>query len=284
MAAAFPYHTEWEGVRFDYFACGSCGAVFVHPLPTPEQLRATYSWEAYHRRNYTVVDQARYRSSAGLLAEFVGSGRRLLDFGCGTGGFLRAASEIGFVCHGVELNQDVAVRAAAAAGVPVTQLDEVVVSGQRFDVVVLRDVLAHLDDPVGMLSTLEKILSPRGVFFFDSPLEEERSLVRSVAQWSKRVRRALGVDRRSSFPPTMLFRASAAVQRRFLIERMGYTEQLFRVYETGWPYRIPSRVSSRPDLAVKQAIGTLAVGIAAMTRPLGIRMGNRFFGIYRAAP
>lgn len=280
----FPYETRWDDQSYRHLSCSSCRTTYLDPLPTPEQLAHVYTWDGYHGPEYRTVDQARYdRTVQALARSHEPAATRLLDFGCGAGGFLRAATQAGYRCRGVEHDADVALRATEAAGLPVESLQDAVAAGRRFDVIVLRDVLPHLPDPVGTLRTLEGLLDDGGSFFFDGPLEEERSLVRLAAASLKAARRRAGLDSIGVAPPTMLFRVNADGQRRFLVTRMGYRERFFEVYETGWPYHVPGRRPTSAELALKEAAGGLAIAAARLGRRVGVRLGNRFFGLYTPA-
>jgi len=276
---AFPYETVWDDTRFRYLRCIECGTTYVDPLPSGAQLARIYSWESYHGREYATPDPGFYGPSVRELARHRPAPARLLDFGCGGGGFLLAAREAGYDCEGAEYDSDVARRIEKVTGVWVRSHEEMA-AGAPFDVVVLRDVLPHLVEPMVTLRRLESVLKPGGALFLDGPLEEQASLVRLVAQGSKRLQRRLGGFRPASLAPTMLFRVDAAGQRRFLVGRMGYIERSFVVYETGWPYRVAGRSSSRPELVVKQAIGATAVAAAALGRGMRLALGNRFYGVY----
>lgn len=89
---------------------------------------------------------------------------RVLDVGCGKGGFLAAAKEAGAEVHGLELDPSVA-EVARQRGIPVTQgsLFDVGVPAGPWDVITLWDVLDHLDDPAGALQLLMRELAPGGV-------------------------------------------------------------------------------------------------------------------------
>jgi len=250
-------------------------------MPTSEQLGAIYGWSSYHEEAYADVDRARYRRAVQVLARTHDpSTTRLLDFGCGTSGFLLAARRAGYDCRGVEYDAEVCVRASARAGVPVARLDETVASGCHFDVIVLRDVLPHLPDPAAALRALEELLDDQGVFFFDGPLENGRSLVRLASGSLKSLRRQTGLDEVRVTTPTMLFRVGAAAQRRFLVDRMGYGEHLFEVYETGWPYHVPGRRPASVGTALKESVGLAAIAMAKVANRVGLDLGNRFFGLY----
>jgi len=96
-----------------------------------------------------------------------GSGRRLLDFGCGAGLFLQVAHERGFACYGVDLSADSIAGARrrkwganAYHGAP---LDVPEIAAGGFDVITLWSVLAHLATPVEDLTMLRGLLAPDGV-------------------------------------------------------------------------------------------------------------------------
>lgn len=277
----FPYETRWRDQVYRHLVCSSCRTTYLDPLPTPEELASVYTWEDYHQPLYSRVDHARYERTVQALARsHQPAGTQLLDFGCGAGGFLRAADRAGYTCRGVELDADVAAKASRAAGLPVEPIEEILSAGLRFDLVVLRDVLPHLPDPAATLRTLEGALDDGGAFVFDGPLEEERSVVRLAAGAVKAARRRAGLDSVGTTPPTMLFRVNAEGQRRFLVDRMGYRERSFEVYETGWPYHVPGRRPASVGLALKEATGGLAIVASRLGGRAGIRLGNRFFGLY----
>jgi SAM-dependent methyltransferase len=88
-----------------------------------------------------------------LEAAAVGPGTTLLDLGCGTGGFARAATDRGARVTGIDL--DPAAVARAAAEVP--EGGFVVGDAQEppsgpFDVVVAVQLLMHVADPVAVLA------------------------------------------------------------------------------------------------------------------------------------
>jgi SAM-dependent methyltransferase len=96
---------------------------------------------------------------------------RILDAGCGTGGNLAMLAEFGEVT-GLELDEQ-AVRVARLRGAgPVRRgglpLD-VPAWHRRFDLVVMTDVLEHLDDDVGALRSVAAVLRPGGFALLTVP-------------------------------------------------------------------------------------------------------------------
>jgi SAM-dependent methyltransferase len=107
-----------------------------------------------------------------LIARHVPAGR-LLDVGCGHGLLLDEARRRGYEVTGIELSTG-----AAAYARDVLKLDvleeplEDFAAGQpdgAFQVIVLADVLEHLDDPVAALSACERLLAPGGMLCVITP-------------------------------------------------------------------------------------------------------------------
>jgi 2-polyprenyl-3-methyl-5-hydroxy-6-metoxy-1,4-benzoquinol methylase len=128
----------------------------------------------YGRRFDLTSDYARNRqlryvlTMASLRPIFeLGTGRRLLDFGCGTGLFLELAEERGFECYGVDLSPDSIVEARARLRTaktfvgPPTSIPQI--AAGNFDVITMWSVLAHLPRPVDDLSMLRGLLAHDGV-------------------------------------------------------------------------------------------------------------------------
>jgi len=148
---------------------------------------------------------------------------RLVELGCGTGNVLAALTEFG-ECVGMEAHSDL-VAAAHAAGLDVRPgrlpADLPVPDGWA-DVVLLLDVLEHLDDDAAALATARRALAPGGLLVVTVPAyrwlwsdhdvalgHRRRYAARELAE---RVRGAgLSVERVSYFN-MLLFPAVAAVR------------------------------------------------------------------------
>lgn len=159
--------------RWDYHVvrCPSCGFLYRHPGIKPDRLGELYAdnysefltgeYEKKRRRRYRLVMDA----FSPLLDE--GAGRRLLDFGCGTGLFLQVAHKRGFETYGVDLSADSIERARKRPGGESTyfgrpdEIPEIAAGG--FDVITLWSVLAHLATPIEDFRMLRRLLKPDGV-------------------------------------------------------------------------------------------------------------------------
>lgn len=109
-------------------------------------------------------------------------GGRLLDVGCGAGELLVRMRDLGWECHGVELDTQAARVARAASGSLVFEQLERVEAG-AYDVVVLDHVLEHLADPASTLAGCRRALRPGGRLVLATPNPMSAARERFGASW-----------------------------------------------------------------------------------------------------
>jgi SAM-dependent methyltransferase len=99
-----------------------------------------------------------------IAGRILPSGANILEAGCGTGGNLAMLASHGHV-HGTEMNQE-AMGLAASRGIGAIRAgqlpDNIGFGTQCFDLIVLLDVLEHIDDDLAVLRALRKRLNPNG--------------------------------------------------------------------------------------------------------------------------
>jgi 2-polyprenyl-3-methyl-5-hydroxy-6-metoxy-1,4-benzoquinol methylase len=145
---------------------------------TQSPRRTTASAEVHYSQldNAAAMDasMAERRSAFDLdLArlERLTAGRRLLDVGCASGEFLRAARDRGWDVWGVEPTEACAAFARDRLGLRVRTgvLSASDWDAQRFDAVTLSFVLEHIPDPLGVIREALAALAPGGVLFLMVP-------------------------------------------------------------------------------------------------------------------
>ncbi len=113
-------------------------------------------------------------STHGMLLELVGSGKRVLDFGCASGYLAAFMKANGCSVTGIEINPQAAEAARAYCDeVIVADLDRrslaEILPGRLFDVVVFSDILEDLRDPWRVLDEARALLGPAGFAVLSIP-------------------------------------------------------------------------------------------------------------------
>jgi 2-polyprenyl-3-methyl-5-hydroxy-6-metoxy-1,4-benzoquinol methylase len=118
------------------------------------------------------------------LPSLPAGGGRLLDVGCGNGGFLMLALQAGWQVEGLDLDAG-AVQAARSRGLEVHH-GGIEVLGERsacYDVITLSHVIEHVRNPVATLCRLYALLKPGGVLWLDTPNLASLGAMRFGPHW-----------------------------------------------------------------------------------------------------
>lgn len=159
-----------------------CGAAFLHPVPTADQLPDGGDWWSERRKKF--CRRRRFKKLwRAIRFAFIGTGNerllratrklipsgRWFDVGCGEGGLLQLASEF-YDCSGVEPSSNAAA-GARAKGFPVIEgnFEEAKIPARSFDVVTLTSVLEHATSPLTFLHKVNRILKIGGVVVVVTP-------------------------------------------------------------------------------------------------------------------
>jgi len=99
-----------------------------------------------------------------------GRGRRLLDVGCGDGGFLRLAQACGWQVEGVDPDPK-AVAEGRRQGLPLHEGGLEAYAGRAacFDLITLSHVIEHVHDPAAALADCHRLLRPGGRLWIATP-------------------------------------------------------------------------------------------------------------------
>ncbi len=233
--------------------CLECALVYVNPRPSHNALVALYA--DYHSRyggdesRWNRLMEGVFREAADLLAAQQGAGQRprLLDIGCGFGGFVGLMRKRGWEAEGVDPSPSV-VETAKARGYPVRLgTMEDLPLGSAFDAITMFYVLEHLPDPMSALRKAFELLIPGGILLIRVP--HTTPIVRLLAP--------LRTGAHLYDAPFHLFDFCPAVLRQML-GRVGFkTVRMFPGQGT-LPHQLGPRLVSR-------IFGAMARGVFAAT-------------------
>lgn len=284
---AVPSHlgqVRFESFAYRYLACAGCGSLFADPMPGPAVLDRIYD-TSYAATHYAAElggsssSEELGHESRRVLDEVSelrrsGAAPRLLDVGCGAGGFLVAASARGFIAEGHELQAASARVAADVTGRPVHAgpLDRL---AGRYDVIHMADVLEHSPTPAVLLAQAISRLAPDGLVALRGPLENQANLFQRAMRLRRQIRSRWAPPPPSEAPP---YHVNLFTLRGWhaLLARSGLVTVAERVYEIHWP--APERFAPTAISLVK------AASLALTGTPLGRRLalGNRVTTLLRS--
>ncbi|MCK9387003.1 MAG: class I SAM-dependent methyltransferase [Sulfuritalea sp.] len=183
-----------EPNRYQLARCSHCGHLATAPRLAESELSTLYG-TYYPRKGINPADVRRdaaavtrplarlSRWSRGVDNQGqyrVRAGETMLDVGCGSGVSLLEAQALGASVFGIEADPNVRLIAEALGlAIHFGSLQDQPFPGQRFDLVVLNQVIEHLPDPDRALQLLRARLAPGGCIVLVFP--NTRSLWRRLS-------------------------------------------------------------------------------------------------------
>lgn len=164
------------------FVCSECGSWNYFPRVTATQQielhdQADYAHHPYFetRRAQTERALARCRAIFAEIGKATGQrdfkGQRILDVGCGPGGFLEAARDLfGVDAVGIDVSKW-AIDEVRKKGIVAHQatLEDADASLSDFPIVTAIDVIEHVADPPGLVQSIANRMSSGGVAYLETP-------------------------------------------------------------------------------------------------------------------
>ena len=115
-----------------------------------------------------LISQNIHRLVAEIINKTSVKNGSVLDFGCGVGLMLRGFKERNYDVLGVE--ESAAYRdMLAESSIPAARLEDIDHLRESFDIVILKDVLEHLENPLQVLDKIISFIKPGGYFYIRVP-------------------------------------------------------------------------------------------------------------------
>ncbi len=162
-----------ERAGYVLWDCPDCGVGFCSPFKNPGPEYYQHNTDMYSVKLAQTTDPMSFEYDEGLdlLTRTLTPGARLLDVGCGAGGFLHRARAAGFTVSGVDFNAERA-KALNAAGFDVfhgSLPDYGRGVAGAFDAVTMFEIVEHLDDLALWLDAAKSLLKPGGRLVVGTP-------------------------------------------------------------------------------------------------------------------
>lgn len=166
--------------ELEILECASCGLVFLSSF---DHIRdGFYESSEMHGEEMPDVqtwlketawdDERRFHYLKSVLPN-----RRLLDFGCGAGGFLLKALELAAIVHGVEPETRLSSHYESRGLTVYQNLSDIPNDIQGgYDIITMFHVLEHIPDPKAILSELSEMLVDDGQIIVEVPSADDALL------------------------------------------------------------------------------------------------------------
>jgi len=165
--------------QFYIYKCNDCGFKFTTPVPSPDDIVRYYksaNYVSHSDKNkglffkvYQKVKNINLKNKYKLIQSYSVKGK-ILDYGCGTGDFLRLFKNHGWDCKGLEQDEDTRAYASTKQGFEIGKPTDIEkMQPDSYDVITLWHVLEHIHDINTKLNQFENLLKPSGVLVIAVP-------------------------------------------------------------------------------------------------------------------
>lgn len=179
---------------FSISKCSACNFLFTNPRPNKENIGQYYESANYisHQDSstnltniiYKIVRNITLKQKVNWINGLSKKKGKLLDFGCGTGYFLKAAEKDGWEVVGVEPDPTASSIAKSKQKIKVYNNIDALGGEKKFDIITLFHVLEHVHDLQTTLEILLSKLKQRGSLLIAVPNHDSLDAKRYREHWA----------------------------------------------------------------------------------------------------
>ncbi len=156
--------------KIDVYQCHDCGTKFLSLINQENNYEDGFMYETNRLSDLDIEqrlqlfqndDKRRYEMTKAIC-----SGKKILDFGCGFGGFLNYISDTARSCCGVDLGR---AEREYLNSKGITCYKTIEDTEEKFDIITLFHTFEHLSDPQMWLNKFSEYLVPEGYLIIEVP-------------------------------------------------------------------------------------------------------------------
>jgi SAM-dependent methyltransferase len=189
------------GGEYRFLHCHACDSATLEAPPETEALASVYPEHYTFNRGdgersvlraalaaleWRLFYAPTYRRRVAIFRSLTGLRRgRLLEIGCGSGLLLMRFRDAGYDVEGVELSPADAAHGRERYGLPIREgrVEALTLECERYDAVVLINVLEHILDPAALLTRAYEVLRPGGCLVAGVPVVDSAYARLLGARW-----------------------------------------------------------------------------------------------------
>ena len=180
--------------EFSIFYCTDCGLKFTFPVPKETDLGKYYKSEKYVSHSdskkglffniYQIVKNHTLKNKYKLILQNTSKGS-ILDYGSGTGDFLRNFKKNNWNCYGIEPDEQTRLYASEKQGINFTVPENINnFEKHSFNAITLWHVLEHIPDLNEKLQNFKNLLNQNGILVIAVPNSDSYDSVYYGKYWA----------------------------------------------------------------------------------------------------
>ena len=215
---------------FKYLKCLNCEVISIFPIPDENDFEKMYP-PTYQGEIPSKIS-GKYND---LLKRYQNKKLKILDYGCGNAEFLFDVKNNGHQAIGIEYNpQFVQILNNNTEDINFYSIDEFNQSEEKYNVIMLNNVLEHVSNPNELLKTLKNRLKEDGELIIRGPIENNVSFALLTRKIIFGLRKKLLNKKLNHVPYHLTF--TNRKNQLDIINRNGFSTIQYEILENAWPY------------------------------------------------
>lgn len=179
---------------FNIVKCAECNFAFTNPIPLESEIGRYYDSDEYISHSNTSKGLVNYLyqkvrnhtlDKKVILLKTLGTGKSLLDIGCGTGEFMDRANKHSYLVQGIEPSESARKQVKKNFSLLVNQESHLAnLAGQSFDFITMWHVLEHVYHLNDRMAELKRLIKKDGHIIIAVPNLESYDALKYKEHWA----------------------------------------------------------------------------------------------------
>ena len=234
---SYPYNTNFNNENYFFYCCTLCSSTSIYPKLNIKDINLLYTKLNYHEEFYSYENSTQNEISIYYIKKFLKKNAYILDYGCGNANLIKNLSGFSNNLFGVDTFDLDNKNYILDNSIKYYDYQNFYKNNKnKFDLIILRDVLEHVNEPITLLNNLIKCLKNNGIIYIEGPLEKNFSLINFCIHFYAFIKNTFYTNNKNEFKPYHLFYNNFKSQKFYFKSFKNLSTIYSKIYETGWPY------------------------------------------------
>ena len=275
LAPSYYPDAHFNGKIFKYLNCQECQSFNVCPTPDDDDFSKMYGEEDHsylkdvkgklqYDFNYPFADHQGYQVQFLKQIKEELKNKTLLDYGCGSGFYMKYAEYCGAIVSGVEFDEKFVKLLREKTDFDIYTFSDLKskLEKKTFDFIHLGHVLEHLPEPAKLMEELKNFAHENTVFIIDGPLERNACLHRLYVDLGSKLKRK---KYRDAIPQHLTLTTQKS--QLLFFQQLGLEKGKYIVTEVYFP--LPSKIEPSLGKIISFIIASFSILISMIVPQFG---------------